>query len=79
MKLKKIKLNQLENTDLNEHEMIRILGGYDAGSCQCGCYYAGSGGSSTNDNGSANAAGGYTSVVDLPPVYVVSGTCTKGC
>lgn len=37
MKLKKIKLNELANAELNDHEMLRILGGgNDVGTCECG-------------------------------------------
>ena len=62
MKLSKLKLNQLSESDLNEREMVRILGGGTPGCCQCGCNYAGEpGGSSTSSNSSANDANGYTS------------------
>ena len=62
MKLKKLKLNELSNSDLNEREMVRILGGGEPGCCQCGCNYEGQpGGSSTSSNDSANDANGYTS------------------
>ena len=62
MKLKKLKLNELSNTDLNEREMVRILGGGEPGCCQCGCNYEGQpGGSSSSSNDSANDAQGYTS------------------
>ncbi len=61
MKLKKISLSEIANTELNEKEMSRILGGGAPGCCQCGCNYATSGGSSTSANDSANRAGGYTS------------------
>ena len=62
MKLKKLKLNELSNSDLNEREMVRILGGGEPGCCQCGCNYEGQpGGSSTSSNDSANDAYGYTS------------------
>lgn len=60
-KLRKIKLTQLSNTDLNELEMSLLLGG----DCQCGCYYAFTGGSSSNDNGTANSAGG--GLHSIPP------------
>jgi len=60
-KLKKLKLNQLAEVELNEREMCRILGGGTPGCCQCGCHYANSGGSSTSANDSANNAGGHYS------------------
>lgn len=58
MKLQKIKLHDISGAELNEREMCRILGGV---TCQCGCHYTTSGGSSTEDNNSANDAGGLTS------------------
>jgi natural product precursor len=61
MKLTKISLNQLSDTELNEREMCRLLGGGTPGCCQCGCNYATSGGSSNSSNDSANNASGYTS------------------
>jgi len=56
--MKNLKLNALNKKQLNKREMNTILGG---GTCGCGCAYADNGGSSTNDNGSANAAGGLVS------------------
>ena len=68
MKLSKLKLNQLSESDLNEREMVRILGGGTPGCCQCGCNYAGEpGGSSTSSNSSANDANGYTSDPGVHP------------
>jgi natural product precursor len=61
MKLTKINLNQLSDTELNEREMCRLLGGGTPGCCQCGCNYATSGGSGSSSNDSANNANGYTS------------------
>jgi len=54
-RLSQLKLNQLNNAELNERELSRLLGG----SCDCGCAcaYANSGGPSsvtivgTNKNG----------------------------
>lgn len=67
MKLKKISLNAVAKAELNEKEMLRILGGGVVGCCQCGCKYAGSGGgSSTSSNDKANNAKGYTSDGSLP-------------
>ena len=67
MKLTKINLNQLANADLNEREMCRLLGGGDPGCCQCGCNYANSGGSSTEDNDNANNKSGLTSEPEITP------------
>ncbi len=53
-KIKKLKLNQLSKDELGKREMNYIKGG----DCCCGCWYAGSGGSSTYDNGMANLNGG---------------------
>jgi natural product precursor len=60
MKLTKINLSELANTDLNEREMCRLLGGGTPGCCQCGCH----GSSTTSSNDSANDADGYTSDPD---------------
>ena len=58
MKLKKIKLNQIADTTLNEREMLRLFGTGTPGCCQCGCHYAGEpGGSSSSANQSANYKG----------------------
>lgn len=61
--MKKLKLNALE-----AKEMENVKGGYKADcdafphhSCGCGCYYANSGGSSTDGNYSANNSSGYWS------------------
>ena len=72
MKLQNIKLNNLAENNLVNREMKQIVGG--AG-CQCSCHYAGEpGGSSTNANGNANAAGGKTSIdppkIELPEVVI---------
>ena len=68
MKLKKLKLHEISNADLSEKEMCRILGGGTKGCCQCGCHYAGKGGgSSSEDNNSANDAHGYVSDSKVPP------------
>jgi len=61
MKLEKISLKQLSKADLNERELCRLWGGGDPGCCQCGCNYAGSGGSSSPTNYGANDDSGYTS------------------
>lgn len=58
LKLKKIKLLQLEEDRLRSFSMS--LG--DSGYCSCGClYYGEGGGSSTADNKGANSAYGYHS------------------
>ncbi|MCK9346820.1 MAG: TIGR04149 family rSAM-modified RiPP [Bacteroidales bacterium] len=56
--MKSFKLNNLEYSSLNEKEMKHVIGGTV---CGCGCCYAGQGGSSTDDNGAANYAGGLHS------------------
>lgn len=50
--LKKIKLNNLLNVELQEKQMRELLGGQGdcSGSCACGC----DGSSSTSDNRNAN-------------------------
>lgn len=58
--MNKIKLNKLEDNDLSKREMNQIVGGER---CGCACAYAGQpGGSSTNDNATANAANNLVSV-----------------
>jgi natural product precursor len=59
MIMKNMKLNALENQNLNNKEMNAVRGG---DGCCCGCNYQGQqGGSSTADNNSANTAGGLSS------------------
>ena len=71
MKLQKIPINQVEEVDLDEMVMCRLLGG--AGCCQCGCHYPAI--SSTEANsGANNALGGYTS--DPGPQTTNCCTCT---
>lgn len=68
--MKSLKLSNLENSvELDSKEMSNVVGAASA-SCTCGCFYAETGGSSTNNNGSANAKGGLTSVVRLKEVVV---------
>ncbi len=57
-KLRKLKLNQLSETLLNEQEMKVLVGGGTA--CNCTCWAAGQGGSQSPANDSANSAEGYT-------------------
>lgn len=52
--MKSLKLNNLENSSLNEKEMNHITGG-ENWICSCSCYYANNGGSSDLDNGFANS------------------------
>ena len=61
MKLKKIKLNQIADTMLNEREMLRLFGTGTSGKCGCSCLYADKGGSCSSDNHSANCELGITS------------------
>ena len=56
--MNKIKLNKLEENDLSKREMNQIRGGER---CGCACAYSNSGGSSTRDNGIANAASNLVS------------------
>lgn len=58
MKIKRFKLNALSQEGLQEKEMNAIIGG---NSCGCACSFEGQGGSSTNDNASANYQSGYVS------------------
>lgn len=55
MELKKIKLNKLSDNTLAERQMKGLKGGgvYEK-HCRCSCAYANQGGSSTNDNMTAN-------------------------
>ncbi|WP_418683803.1 TIGR04149 family rSAM-modified RiPP [Alistipes putredinis] len=53
--MKSLKVNQIEKNNLSEKEMQHIAGGQHEGMCGCGCMYEGQGGSSTMDNGLANA------------------------
>ena len=71
MKLKKLKLNEISRTRLEESEMCRLLGGGTPGNCTCGCLYANSGGSSTASNDAVNNASGLT-------LYGYSGENSQG-
>ncbi len=53
--MKSLKANQIERNNLEEKEMQHITGGQHEGMCGCGCMYEGHGGSSSMDNGLANA------------------------
>jgi natural product precursor len=56
--MNKIKLNKLAQNAMKAKEMNTIKGGKY---CGCSCYYAGSGGSSIDDNAGANRVGGLWS------------------
>lgn len=60
--MKTLKANRIEKERLSDKEKSRILGGTpSAGMCGCGCKYENSGGSSSVDNGLANADAGIWS------------------
>jgi len=50
-KLKKMKLNAINEQSLKEKEMSGLKGGT---CCYCSCYWEGKGGSSSNNNSEAN-------------------------
>ena len=60
-KLSKLKLNQLSQAQLDEHEMNVLKGGGTPGDCCCACKYVNYGGSSSADNDAANNAEGKRS------------------
>ena len=64
-KINSLKLHQMASENLSNREMKEIRGG-EAVSCYCGCRYAGSGGSSTNDNCNANYRGGASGGLNSP-------------
>lgn len=79
-KLKKLTLNQIADVQLQEDKMCRILGGAPGDPCQCGCEYAGSGGSSTSSNNSANVAGGlHSGNCPTPPTPPKQSNCSSYC
>ena len=57
--MKKLKLNQISKSRIEKKQLQKVRGG---GVCGCGCYYSGSGGSSTDDNAVANSEKGLRSV-----------------
>jgi len=59
--MNELKLNKLANNALNNEEMHHTRGGECVMACGCSCYYANSGGSSTRQNGCANAEKGIHS------------------
>ena len=66
MKIKRFKLNALSAEGLRQKEMNAIMGG--TRTCSCSCYWANQGGSSLDDNKSANYNLGDT-----------GGNSTNGC
>lgn len=58
-KLSKIRLNRLQSSTISENEMKSIQGGVTV--CGCSCYWASSGGASTDANGGANMSSGLYS------------------
>ncbi len=69
MELKKIKLNKLSDDALAQRQMKGLKGGgIYRRSCTCSCAYANTGGSSTEDNLTANyrlgSKGGYSKTGD---------------
>ena len=59
--MKSLKANQIEKESLSNKEMQHIAGGQHEGMCGCGCVHKNNGGSSTMDNGMANADRGLWS------------------
>ncbi|MCD7932600.1 MAG: TIGR04149 family rSAM-modified RiPP [Tannerellaceae bacterium] len=58
--LKKLRLTQLSQNEMNQREMNALNGG--SSFCGCGCHYSGAGGgSSTAGNYNANQTNGYSS------------------
>lgn len=57
--MKTLKINKTEKESLSNKEKALIKGGCTP--CGCGCYYANSGGSSSDQNRMANNAGGLYS------------------
>lgn len=54
--MKSLKVNRIEKNTLSKKEMLSLTGGDPIpGMCGCGCQYEGQQGSSTMDNGVANA------------------------
>lgn len=73
--LRKIKLNQLCEAELEKKSMNEIWGGSPE-SCTCGCHYANSNGSSTATNGGTNWSTGKDSYGG-GEVYGVCGNCME--
>lgn len=66
--MKTLKLTQLEKNLLLEKEMENVKGG---NTCGCGCKYAGSGGSSTANNGNANLSNNLHSGTDHDRILII--------
>lgn len=60
-KFSKLKLNVQSEQNMEKRGMEFLKGGGTVGDCGCGCYYSGSGGSSTDSNFYANFSSGYHS------------------
>lgn len=76
MNTKKIKLNKLSERALVERQLKGIKGGCQF--CTCSCAYANQGGSSTQDNKSANFAKGMRSKTG-DNSYLEFEPCADGC
>lgn len=66
--MKNLKLTALEADELSKKAMKSINGGFT--SCGCGCAYANSGGSSSQNNGLANAGTGLSSGTKHDKLYM---------
>lgn len=71
--MKRMKLNALESTNLNEREMRQLRGGQamETRNCNCGCKYADRGGSSYNANGCANAMANKDTTIGGPVTHTI--------
>lgn len=58
MKLTKLKLSNLSDSNLKDKEMSSLIGGKE---CYCSCYWQGRSGSSVDDNVNANYVHGFDS------------------
>jgi natural product precursor len=68
--MKKLKLNRLSDQSLAEKQMNSLMGGSGINcGCYCGCCYENQGGSTTQDNGRANQAGGLYSDCGIPTLH----------
>lgn len=67
--MKSLKLNRINKSQLNKEQMSNVYGGSQV--CGCGCCYSGSGGSSTDDNGMANANDGLRSPDCSNTIFVI--------
>lgn len=53
--MKSLKVNRIEKNTLSKKEMLSLTGGQRPGMCGCGCKYEEQEGSSSTNNGLANA------------------------